>query len=246
MLILEVDVLGHCLLSEEFVALVDESHHICFAHVHHHLSLVDFAEVHHLVDEVEDTLRVFPDNLVDALSVRLLVFLDEGEQRGDDEGKRRADFMTDVHEELDLCLAHLFGVDVLLQDELVFHLALAVAQVEHQQSDEDEQIDEFRPDAGIPGRMHDDGEFLDRCFVSIADCLDAEIVVAGRKMGECQLVLSKRSRAPFLAVDAVGIGNLLHIIIGKCGELDGKRVVLVREIEFPAVYYPIFCDGIEA
>ena len=39
-LVFEVDVLGQSLLSEEFVFLVDERHHVGLAHAHHHLSLV--------------------------------------------------------------------------------------------------------------------------------------------------------------------------------------------------------------
>ena len=78
---------------------------------------------------MEDTFGVLSDNLVDALSVRLLVFLDEGEQWGDDQRQWRADFVTDVHEELDFSFTHLLGMDVLLQGESVFFLAFAMAHI---------------------------------------------------------------------------------------------------------------------
>ena len=154
--------------------------------------------------------------------------------------------MTDVHEELDLCLAHLFGVDVLLQDEQVFHLVLAVAQVEHDGCYEEQQIEELCPDAGIPGWVNDDGELLHRCFVAVADGLDAVFVAAGSHVREGKFVLSGWHGAPGIAVDAVGVSYLLHIIIGEGRELQGEGVVIVREIELPCHSYPAVRDGIAA
>ena len=97
------------------IFIIDEAYHVGLAHVHRHLSLVYLSEVHHLVDEVEDTLGFPVNQLLDALSDRLLAFLDEGEKRGEDEGERCAYLVTDVHEEAQLSLAHLFGMDMLLQ-----------------------------------------------------------------------------------------------------------------------------------
>ena len=231
MLVFEVDALGNGLLLEKVVFFIDERNHIGFAHTHYHLSLVNLSEIHHLVDEVKDTFRVLSDNLVDALTVRLFVFLDQGEQWGDNQCQWRTDFVTDVHEELDLRLAHLFGVDVLLQDELVFHLALAVAQVEHDGCYEEQQIEELCPNAGIPGWVNDDGELLHRCFVAVADGLDAVFVAAGSHVREGKFVLSGWHGAPGIAVDAVHIAYLLHIIIGEGRELQGKGVVFVRKLE---------------
>ena len=246
MLVFEVDALGNGLLLEKVVFFIDERNHIGLAHTHYHLSLVNLSEVHHLVDEVKDTFRVLSDNLVDALTVRLFVFLDQGEQWGDNQCQWRTDFVTDVHEELDLRLAHLFGVDVLLQDELVFHLALAVAQVEHDGCYEEQQIEELCPDAGIPGWVNDDGELLHRCFVAVADGLDAVFVAAGSHVREGKFVLSGWNGAPGIAVDAVGVSYLLHIIIGEGRELQGEGVVIVREIEFPCHSYPAVRDSIAA
>ena len=246
MLVFEVDALGNGLLLEKVVFFIDERNHIGLAHTHYHLSLVNLSEVHHLVDEVKDTFRVLSDNLVDALTVRLFVFLDQGEQWGDNQCQWRTDFVTDVHEELDLRLAHLFGVDVLLQDELVFHLALAVAQVEHDGCYEEQQIEELCPDAGIPGWVNDDGELLHRCFVAVADGLDAVFVAAGSHVREGKFVLPGWHGAPGIAVDAVSVSYLLHIIIGEGRELQGEGVVIVREIELLCHSYPAVRDGIAA
>ena len=111
----EGDVLGGGLLLEELVLVADERDEVGLPHVHNHLSLVDFPQVHHLVDEVQDALRVLLDNLVDALPLWVFVGLDEREQWGDDEGQRGADVVADVDEETELGLAHLFRVDVALQ-----------------------------------------------------------------------------------------------------------------------------------
>ena len=67
-------------------------------------------------------------------------------------------------------------MDMLLQYELVFHLAFAVLDIEQTEPQEDKQIAEFSPDTGIPGWVNDDGELLDRGFVSVADGLDTELI----------------------------------------------------------------------
>ena len=51
-------------------------------------------------------------------------------------------------------------------------------------------------------------------------------------MGEGNLVDSALYLAPLLVIDAIGIDDLLHIIISKCGELERERVVFVGEMEF--------------
>ena len=75
--------------------------------------------------------------------------------------------------------------------------------------------------------MNDDSERIDRRFIAIADCLDAEVVSTWRHVGERQFVLSNRYYSPLFSIDAVGIANLLHVIIGESGELERERVVIV-------------------
>ena len=91
-----------------------------------HLSLVNLAQVHHLVDESQDALGIASHDFVDALLLRVFFALDEREQRCDDECHGRADVVAEVHEKPQFCLAHFLGVDILLQ----FHtLALTVSAV---------------------------------------------------------------------------------------------------------------------
>ena len=199
------------------IFIIDEAYHVGLAHVHRHLSLVYLSEVHHLVDEVEDTLGVPVHQVVDALSVRILVFLDEREQWGEEEGERGANLMTDVHEEAQFCLAHLLGMDMLLQDESVFLLALTMSHIGIDKQEEYQEIDAFCPESCIPSRVNDDGELLDRSLVIVANGFHLKVISAWRQMGEGYLVDATLYLAPFLVVDAVGIDDLLHIIICKCG-----------------------------
>ena len=155
--------------------------------------------------------------VVDALSVRILVFLDEREQWGEEEGERGANLMTDVHEEAQFCLAHLLGMDMLLQDESVFLLALTMSHIGIDKQEEYQEIDAFCPESCIPSRVNDDGELLDRSLVIVADGFHLKVISAWRQMGEGYLVDATLYLAPFLVVDAVGIDDLLHIIICKCG-----------------------------
>ena len=53
---------------------------------------------------------------------------------------------------------------------------LTYNNVEQTEPQEGKQIAEFCPDAGVPGWVNDDGELLDRGFVSVADGLDTELI----------------------------------------------------------------------
>ena len=87
--------------------------------------------------------------------------------------------MADVHEELQLGLAHLLGVDVLLQQEVVLLFFLAVLDVEVYQGEEHEEVDQSGPGAGIPGVVDDDGEIFDVRFLAVFDGFNLEFVCAG-------------------------------------------------------------------
>ena len=58
--------------------------------------------------------------------------------------------MADVHEEPQLGLAHLFGVDVFLQSQMVLLLSLAVVQVGIDGQACQYQIEQIGPRRGIP------------------------------------------------------------------------------------------------
>ena len=49
MLIAEFDVFGLGLLGKQRIDVVYKANQVSFAHVHHHLTLVNLSQVHHLV-----------------------------------------------------------------------------------------------------------------------------------------------------------------------------------------------------
>ena len=243
---LELDVLGKCLLIEELVFIAHEGYHIRLSHAHHHLSLVNLTKVHHLVDKVQDTFRVLAHDVVDGLSAHILVLLDEREQWGENQRQRRSDLVADIHEEFQLRLAHLLGVDMFLQGEAVFLLALAVLHVGHAEAYEEEQVDELGPGAGVPYRVYGDAELLDWCLISIADGLEAEMIGACRQVEERNLIDARLHGAPFFAIDAIGVGYLLYIAVGQRAELQGEAVVFVREVELGCLVHTLFGNGVVA
>ena len=77
----KLNVLALGLLGKQCVDVVDEAHHVGFAHVHLHLSLVNLSQVHHLVDESENTLGITTDGFVNCFAAGIVVVLDKREQR---------------------------------------------------------------------------------------------------------------------------------------------------------------------
>ena len=51
MLIAEFDVFGLGLLGKQRVDVIHKANQVGFAHVHHHLTLVNLSQVHHLVNQ---------------------------------------------------------------------------------------------------------------------------------------------------------------------------------------------------
>ena len=63
-------------------------------------------------------------------------------------------------------------------------------------------------------------------------------------MGEGNLIDSALYLVPLLVIDAIGIDDLLHIIICKCGELERERVVFVGDMEFFRIKDIMLGDGV--
>ena len=71
------DLLGFRLVFEHIVDIVDESNEVGLLHAHLHHTLVDLTEVHHLVNEVEDALRITFDGEVDIMALRVVILFHE-------------------------------------------------------------------------------------------------------------------------------------------------------------------------
>jgi len=172
------------LMVEECIDIVDKAHQVALTHAHLHLSLVNLPEVHHLVNQAEDTLGIATDGLIDALALRIILLLDEGEQRRDDERHRGANLVADVHEETEFGLAHLLGMDMGLEAQAVLLTVMAVGQELPGKESEDERIEEISPCRTVPRTVNHEGETALRCLNATALGLDAEAVGAWRQVGE--------------------------------------------------------------
>ena len=226
--------LGLSLVFEKAVYIVEEPDEVGFLHAHLHHSLVDFPEVHHLVDESEYTLCVAAHSLVDTLPLGVFVFFDERVERCENKCHRCADLMADVHEGAQLGLAQLLGVDMLLEPEPVALLTLPVEQILAQQQPEDGQVDEIRPPRLPPRVVHHDGELEHRCGQVVVRGSHLEAVGTRREVREGDFVLSRQHAHLGFIVDAVGIGDVLGVVVGQCGELQGEGIVAVAQMELSA------------
>ena len=222
------------LVVEEGVDIIDESHEVALAHAHLHLTLVDLPEVHHLVDQAEDALGIAADGLIDTLALRVFLLLDEGEQRRDDERHRGTYLVTDVHEEAEFGLTHLLGMDMSLKAQAVLFAVMTVGEELPGEESDDEGVEEIGPCRTVPGTVYDKGEVALGRLDATALGLHTEAVGAWRQVGEGEFVASGRQRTEGFAVDAVVIDDMLRILIGECGELDGERIVVVAQFEVVA------------
>ena len=178
------DLLGLGLILEEVVDVLDEAHKVGLRHAHLHLALVNLSEVHHLVDKAEDTLGITLDGLIDIASGGIVVVFEQREQRCDDEGHRGAYLVAHVHEETQLGLAHLLGVDMCLEAEIVLLTVAAVGQILPDEEAKDYAIEEVSPCRAVPGTVDDHGELALSGLDIVALSLHTEAVSAFRQVGK--------------------------------------------------------------
>ena len=221
-LVMQTDMFRLCLVLEEGVDVAHKTHQVGFLHAHLHHSLVYLAQVHHLVDQMEDALCIALDGFVDALTLGVVVLFHQREKRGDDERHRSANLMADVHKEAKLGLAHLLCVNVLLQRQAGLLLTTAVGDVIPHQSTDCKQVEEISPSCLIPSRADDNGELSFGGHFMVTLGLHTKTVGSWREVGERQFVYTCVKTGECLAVDAVVISDVLRIVIGERGELDGE------------------------
>ena len=142
--------------------------------------------------------------------------------------------MTDVHEEAELGLAHLFGMHMGLQAQTALHAVMTVGEKLPGEETDDQGVEEISPCRTVPGTMHDDGEITLRRLHTTALSLHTEAVSAWRQVREREFVVASWQRTERLAVDAVVINDMLRVLIGQRGEVDGERVVVVAQHEVVA------------
>ena len=223
------------LMLEQRVEFLDEAHKVCFPHAHLHLSLVNLAQVHHLVDESQNALGIAAHNLVDAPLLRVFFALDERQQWRDNECHRCADVVAEVHKETQLRLTQFLGMDMLLQLHLFAHPAPAVGDVAPYDESQKGGIEQVCPPRTVPRGMHYDRKRALGCLCAFVGCLDAEAVGARGQTREGNLVCALLQRHKRVAVDAVQIGDACRVVEGQRGEADSKRVVAVVQFEVLAL-----------
>ena len=77
MVIAELYVLSLCLLGKQVVYIAQETDQLRFAHMHLHLSLINLSQIHHLVDESENTFGITANGFIDAATMGIVILLDE-------------------------------------------------------------------------------------------------------------------------------------------------------------------------
>ena len=230
----QLDALRLGLRLEEGIDILDEADQIGLAHAHLHLPFVDLPKVHHLIDETQDALRIATDGLIDTLALRIVLMLDEGEQRGKDERHRRADIVADVHEETETGFTHLLGMDMGLEAQTILLTVTTVEQILPDEEADDQRIEEIGPSRTIPRRMDHDGELAHGGLLLIVLSFHTETVGALRKMREGENVGTWLQADKGLAIDAIEIGDMFGILVGQRGETDSKGVVVITQLEMVA------------
>ena len=123
--------------------------------------------------------------------------------------------MTDIHEETQLSLAHLLGMNMLLQSQAVLFLMTAVSQVLPESQCCYQQINEVSDTGAIPRCMdkYREAAFLSDLVVAVG--YDTEIVVAWRHVTEGNLVDARLQLDPLFFVDAITVVDVLGVIVGE-------------------------------
>ena len=80
--------------------IIDKSYEVCFAEFQGHLPFFYLPDVHELVDQSQDTLRVPVNHHIGLVQFRVFAIAYQFLQRRDDKGKRCAYLVRDIDEEL--------------------------------------------------------------------------------------------------------------------------------------------------
>ena len=65
------------LMFKEVVDLLDECYEVCLCHMHLHLSFVNLSQIHHLVDEAQDTFGISFYSFIDTFALWVFLILDQ-------------------------------------------------------------------------------------------------------------------------------------------------------------------------
>ena len=125
--------------------------------------------------------------------------------------------MRDVHEELQLRVGQLLGMDMFLQAQTVLLLTGMLATIIEESTDECQQIDSVCKWRAVPRRMDDHTEAALGRADTVLLSHYAEIIVTRAQMTESYLVGTRLHTNPVLVIDAVAIDDMFGIVVGQRG-----------------------------
>ena len=134
--------------------------------------------------------------------------------------------MTNIHEEAQFCIAHLFGVDMFLEAQTVFLLASMGYQKLPEDGANHEEIEAIRPCRAVPRTMYDDGKHLLRRCLIVAYGLYTETVGTRWQVRESDFVDTWLQAGVFFTVDTIEIGDMFGTIVSQCRELEAEIIVM--------------------
>ena len=139
--------------------------------------------------------------------------------------------MADIHEEAQFGFAHLLGMDMCLQAQAVLLTVMAVGDKLPGKKAQDKGIEEISPCGTVPGTVHNHGEAALRRLHAVALGFYAKTVGAWRQMGERDLIVTGRERLPVFTVNTIEVDDVLGVLIGQRGELDGEGIVVITQFK---------------
>ena len=118
----------------------------------------------------------------------------------------------------------------------LFQVSLLLAQINKDNSSHEtenqEQIDEFRPNGKIPRRQHVQVDHLIMCGVlAVAIGTHFYTIMSIRQTCEVEAIVASRIADPFAPVDAILKHDVAHALIIKQGETENYRLEIRRNTQ---------------
>ena len=130
--------------------------------------------------------------------------------------------MADVHEESQFGISQLLGMYMLLQSQVVLLLTTTIGQIGPNGSNEQYQVEEVGPYGFVPRCVNHHGELTLGSGLIVALSNDSEMIGTWLHVRERHLVRSGLQADVRFLIDAVGVGDVFWVLIGKRRKLDGK------------------------
>ena len=165
-----------CIGGKHIIDALQKLHQIHRMIVEQELALFNLSHIHHLIDQSKDTLRVLLHQLIVLLTLRILVTTNHLLQRSQNQGHRRTNLMTDVHEELHTRLIQFALLAVTCHDATQSDLTPYIFIEEPTQGKEQKEIGHLCPHRRIPCRMNRDNKLAFLTHGSHCQCTHLDMI----------------------------------------------------------------------